>query len=313
MMLWKTNRLCNFRCRYCFCSEAELSREHPRVGRYSARRIARCFDRTERPWWILLTGGEPFLYPNFIGLCRELTRNHFLSINTNNSTSNAVRFADEIDPRRVYVIHASLHLAELERTKKMGRFLDQALYFQKKGFQVCVEYVAYPPFFGRIDRDLRWLKGCGLRFVNLKVYQGVYRSKAYPWAYTPEERDYFRRKALDPREVDFIEKKFAYLGKACRAGRDFLFMNVEGNIRRCPGSAKSYGNFLDGSYSLDRTPRPCPFPRCPSPWIGRDYAGAQRMGIPATLREMMRQGLPFIVSKERMRMTGKSLRNRLRV
>jgi hypothetical protein len=50
-----------------------------------------------------------------------------------------------------------------------------------------------------------------------------------------------------------------------------------------------------------------------SPWIGREYAGAQRMGIPATLREMLRQGLPFIVSKERMRMTGKSLRNRLRV
>ena len=134
MMFWKLNQRCNFVCSYCYFSEETLSREHPLVGRYSPRRISRCFDDTRESWWIYISGGEPFLYPRFSELCGELTRNHFLTVNTNLSTSNALEFAAEIDPAKVYSINASLHIIERQRRTGLEKFLEYARTFQKSGW-----------------------------------------------------------------------------------------------------------------------------------------------------------------------------------
>jgi len=71
-MLWKTNRRCNLRCDYCFSSGTDLAVEDPLCGKFSPDHIARRFDDTGQSWLIILTGGEPFLYPDVLGLCREL-------------------------------------------------------------------------------------------------------------------------------------------------------------------------------------------------------------------------------------------------
>jgi MoaA/NifB/PqqE/SkfB family radical SAM enzyme len=310
LVLWKTNQRCNFSCEYCFLPAAELSREHPLCGRYPAGHIARRFDDTGRSWTIFMTGGEPFVYPGFLDLCRELAKNHFLAINTNLSTSNVLRFADEIDPARVEMIIASLHITIRERMGKVEEFLNHVRYFQDRGIRIGVEYVAYPPMFERLDRDLRMLETNGIRIVNLKVFRGYYRSGTYPRDYTPGEKDYFRRDGFDPGELDFIDRRFAYRSEPCRTGMDFIFMDIDGRIRRCPGSAKSYGNFLAGRYVLDRTARPCPFPRCFSPWIGREFAGGPAMSARETLRETIRQAIPFALNKQRIRLTFESLRSR---
>jgi MoaA/NifB/PqqE/SkfB family radical SAM enzyme len=310
MMLWKTNQRCNFSCEYCFLPITDLSREHPLCGRYPAGDIARRFDETGRSWTIFMTGGEPFLYPGFLDLCRELAKNHFLAMNTNLSTSNVIRFADTIDPARVEMINASFHITVLERMGKVEEFLNHVRYFQDRGIHIGVEYVAYPPMFERLDRDLRMLETNGVRTVNLKVFRGFYGSKSYPQAYTPGEKDYFHRDGFDPEELNFIDKRFAYRGEACRTGMDFVFMDIVGRIRRCPGSAKSYGNFLAGDYALDRTARPCPFPRCFSPWIGREFAGGPAMSARETLKETIREAIPFVLNKQRIRLTFESLRSR---
>jgi len=313
MMLWKTNQRCNFSCEYCFCSVEELSKEHPLCGRVPPERIARRFDETGRSWTVFMTGGEPFLYPDFLGLCRELSKNHFLAMNTNLSTSNVARFADEVDPSRVRRINASFHILTLERTNKLGDFLRNLLRLQDGGYPVNVEYVAYPAMFSRIERDLRGLETSGARTVNLKVYRGTYAGKLYPRDYTPEEKTLFLRKGQDPTEMEFIDDPFAFRGRTCRTGVDFLFMGLDGRIRRCPGSAKSYGDFLAGHYVMDKAPRACPFPRCTSPWVGREYAERSMAGAVETLRETIREGVPFVFNKRRVRMAVKSFRDRRRL
>lgn len=307
MMVWKTNQHCNFRCRYCFCSERKLAREHPLCGRHPPRRIARSFDRTGREWTILMTGGEPFLYPDFIDLCLELSKKHLIALNTNLSTANVARFADEVDPRRVVLVNAAFHSEELERRRRNGDFLKHVRHFQEKGFPLCLEYVAYPPRFNRIDRDLRRLEEAGVRFVNLKVFRGIYGGRQYPASYSFSQREVFQIRGLDDREVEFIDKRFSYFGKLCDAGRNSLFMEISGNLRRCPGSAKSYGNLFRGSFVLDEEPRPCPFPRCFSPWIGRNYARGSTASSLSTLKEVVRQGLPFLMNTGKVRESFRSL------
>ncbi len=313
MMLWKSNQRCNFDCEYCFCSKEELSREHPLCGRFSPARIAGRFDGTGRSWTIFMTGGEPFLYPDFLELCRELARNHFLALNSNLSTSNVARFAGEIDPSRVRTINASFHERVLERSGKMGDFVSNVLRLQSGGFPVKVEYVAYPPLFGRIDRDIRALREAGVRTVNLKVYRGTFGNRLYPRDYSLDERALFLREGQDPAEIEFITEPFAFRGRPCRTGTDFLFMGMDGRIRRCPASSASYGDFLGGRYALDPRPRPCPYPRCGSPWVGREYAGGPKMSVRETLRETFREGIPFLLDPDRVRRAVVSFRDRRRL
>jgi len=311
VMLWKTNRRCNLRCDYCFSSGTDLAVEDPLCGKFSPDHIARRFDETGQSWLIILTGGEPFLYPDVLGLCRELSKNHLLALNTNLAASRSERFADEIDPARVRTINASLHIAELERIGKLERFLGRVRFFQDRGFPIGVEYVAYPSLFNRIDRDLRTLEEGGVRVVNMKVFRGRYGLRTYPAAYSKKEQEYFRLKSYDATEEDFVAKRYAFFGRACGAGRDVFFMDIGGFVRRCPGSARSYGNLFDGSFSPDREPRPCPFPICFAPWISRDHAGGRRRGSLSILEEISREWPPFLADKTRRRLVFRSLRNRL--
>ena len=63
---------CNFRCRYCFVPAAALGAKIQPFG--TAEQWAQGFAATGRRWLLHITGGEPFVYPQFVPLCRALTR-----------------------------------------------------------------------------------------------------------------------------------------------------------------------------------------------------------------------------------------------
>lgn len=310
LALWKVNQRCNLRCEYCFSAKSDLSREHPVCGRYSPRHIAQGFDRTGLSWWIFMTGGEPFLYPDFVGLCRELTLKHFLTIYTNLSTTNALRFAEAIDPRRVPAVNASLHIIERERKQRLDQFIAYVLHFQKKGFEIHVDYVAYPPLFNRLERDWRMLTSRGIQHVRLQAFQGIYRSRLYPSAYSRQERDVFRSLSTDEREVDLIERTRSFFGQPCRGGQEFFYMNIGGDMRRCPSGSRSYGNFFAGRYRLDEWPRPCPYPLCLCQFLGPELAGGPRLSPNRIFAEMVREGIPLAFNRELLCRIARSVRYR---
>lgn len=259
-----------------------------------------------------MTGGEPFLYPNFVPLCRELTRNHFLTLFTNLSTTNVLQFAESIDPRRVYSLNASLHISEREKRGRLDQFIAYVLHFQKKGFEIRVDYVAYPPLFDRLERDWRMLTGRGIQHVSLQAFQGIYRSRLYPSAYSRQERDAFRSLSTDEREVDLIERTRSFFGQPCRGGKQFFFMNIGGDIRRCPSGSRSYGNFFAGRYRLDERPRPCPYPLCLCQFLGPELAGGSRLSPNRIFAEMVREGIPLAFNRELLRRMARSVRYRIR-
>ena len=299
MMSWMLNQRCNFTCEYCFYAKEYLAVENPKVGKYSPEQIAQQFDRTEQEWYIYLNGGEPFLYPKFIDLCEQLTRNHYLSINTNLSTSNCLEFAERINPEKIYSIEASLHIQEREQRNNLNRYLKNFLKLQENGFPIQVVYVTYPDLFERIESDIEMLKREGVKIINLKVFRGYYKSKYYPESYSESQQAIIEKHALDKNEINILDQSLSYFGKKCGAGFDFFAMDPEGNVRRCSSSAKSYGNFFSGTFKMDKSARACPFHVCSCPYEGMNRTSEKKDNVFNITKEILREGTPYVYKKAR--------------
>lgn len=299
MMSWVMNQRCNFTCEYCFYAKEYLAVENPKVGNYSPEHIAGQFNNTGDEWYIYLNGGEPFLYPKFIDLCEKLTKRHYISINSNISTSNCLEFADRIDPEKVYSIEASLHIQERDQRNGLQKYLKYFLNFQEKGFPIQVVYVTYPDLLDRIEDDIKMLKDAGIKIVNLKVFRGYYKLKYYPQAYSKEQRTLIEKHALDKNEFNILDESLSFFGKKCTAGHDFFLMDPEGDVRRCSSSAKSYGNFFDDTFRIDMSARACPFLQCSCPYEGMNRTSDKKDNMFNVTKEILREGTPFVYKKAR--------------
>ncbi|MBD3238300.1 MAG: hypothetical protein GF332_01510 [Candidatus Moranbacteria bacterium] len=78
---------------------------------FSPEEVRAFLDGTKKTWRIYLSGGEPFIYPNFIETVKELTQNHRVVLYTNLSTQ-IDRLVKEIDPKKIDFVYASLHWGE---------------------------------------------------------------------------------------------------------------------------------------------------------------------------------------------------------
>ena len=111
---WILLRSCNFRCEYCFPSINRCSSSVQKYGSPSEWELG--FDRTGKTWLLHISGGEPSIHPEFVELCSRLTRNHYISINSNISHQSIGNFTKKVKPERVHFINAAIHLEE--RIKK---------------------------------------------------------------------------------------------------------------------------------------------------------------------------------------------------
>lgn len=120
---WQLLHTCNYRCDYCFLSDAKLGEKLQVHATPQEWRAA--FDDTGKTWLVHLTGGEPSHYPGFAELCALLAERHYLSLNSNLTGPSLTRFAELVDPARVSFINAGLHPAERARKQGEAIFLDR--------------------------------------------------------------------------------------------------------------------------------------------------------------------------------------------
>ncbi len=116
-IVWKLLDPCNFRCSYCFRSNFD---KHKFMD---IDKIVEGFNGLGLTCQISITGGEPFLFPNFVDLCKKLTERHIIRLATNSSRKEIYRFAEEIDPNRVSSINLNIHLEERIRLNLMEDFI----------------------------------------------------------------------------------------------------------------------------------------------------------------------------------------------
>ncbi len=285
-MHWWMNRRCNFNCVYCFrkLGDGYGQTEEPASGKYSAEHIAERFDETGKVWHIYMTGGEPFLYPEFVKLAKELTRGHYISVSTNLSTSNAYELAEVVNSERVHRINANLHILEREKIKDgVKEYLRKFIYFQERGFNIHSLYITYPLLFDRIEEDIKRLRGEGVKRIKIKVFQGKYDGRRYPRDYSDEERAFIRGLGLDNYEQEILVCHVSFLGRKCQAGHLAFNMDMSGKVTRCSALKDEYGNLFEGTFRPGNSSRRCMAKKCACPYQGINFTSSVGSAVPPNI------------------------------
>jgi len=278
---WRINWFCNFRCKYCFISTRY--KQNPEYMGHNIEKIIEAFNRTGFVWLIHMSGGEPFFQPQFVELCKELTKKHYISIDTNLSPKKVVYdFADQIDPSRIVFVNCSLHIEERGRLNLVKEFIANYHYLKRYGFKATVNQVLYPPVLKRFDEVFEYLKENGIILRPL-TFMGYYKFWRYPASYTEEERKrilkYFEiceefraTRAIPIPDRKFIYGDLSFKGSLCKAGKKFVAIYYDGDIMRCQSESFKIGNIFEGELNLFEEPRPCNVEICVCPFYGLKYA-----------------------------------------
>ena len=275
---WHLLNTCNYRCQYCFFSPEVLG-DKLRIFA-SPQEWQQAFDSTGYRWLLHMTGGEPSIYPQFVGLCEALTQRHFISINSNLSRRSFEMFADRIDPERVSFVNAGFHLEERERHVGSDIFLRHAALLLESGFRLFVSLVATPDSLARFEEAVDLFAPLGVVPIP-KAIRGLYAGKHYPAAYSAEDKSRFRHFAalarhsqMAPQIVperptvdilhddEFLDGMPVFTGQSCEAGRSFVRMDPNGEAFRC-GTSESLGNVRQGTFARRARPAPCDTNYCP--------------------------------------------------
>jgi len=249
--LWNITRACNYRCKYC-CS----SNKNKHSRNIDVQRLCKALGDHGKGWTVHLSGGEPFLYPNFIQICQELTREFRIKINSNLSLNTQIReFSRTINPNKVDLIHATFHIEETKRLDKLEDFIENVLLLKNRGFKMLVKSVLHPTLIERFQKDCEYFNLRGIKLVP-KPFKGVYLGKLYPRAYPDSVKNLFSNNLRGSSFYPFCFKNIN-----CLAGKSFVHIDTNGLVKRCVDDLTVLGNIYEGFRLID-TATACKSYRC---------------------------------------------------
>lgn len=219
--------------------------------------LSKTLEKTGKIFMICFTGGEPFLVPNIIELCIELTKKNYISMNTNLTSPKIKLFADKINPKRTASIFASLHIKELERYNLTDRYIDNFMFCRARGFNIEAVEVGYPSLLKEVEKYREFFRKKGLD-IRFQIFFGSYKGKLYPEAYTEEERKIFDLNRF------MTEKYYHKQGELCNAGYNVASILPSGDAVPCSSIPERIGNIYK-SINFKKKLTVCPFARCGCP------------------------------------------------
>ena len=257
--IWDIHYKCNFRCPYCWFYRnwevMEKQNLYLSVPEWMVHweRIYQKYGNIR----VEITGGEPFIYPNFIELIKSLSSLHKVKITTNMS-GDIESFVKVIDPQRVNLdMNFHILFSDLEPFIKKVHILKQA------GFKGGVCYLAYPPQMDKIEYLSQRFKKEGIGFA-LAAFWGEHEGRKYPAAYTDQEKEMMKPYLGDINRVTYHLDGRSPKGKLCNAGHKYADIHANGDVVRCgPLGDKIIGNILSADFELLDSPLPCEADFCP--------------------------------------------------
>jgi len=259
------NTSCNYRCSYC---TQRFIDDRGRWARDLPRFLA-AFARLPGDWEIKLSGGEPFVHPNFLDAVAGLANIGFtVSVVTNFSMTpgRLEQFLDLVG-EHLGVLSCSLHLEYVDihdrpgKRDTVGAFIERACFAQARaptGASVCVTCVATRDNLPQLEQLRTRFEAAGLTF------------KTQPEKQDREVINYsaHEREALIKLGGHNLTGAIApdYGGQPCWAGARYFIVDDRGEAYRCY-PARRYrmerlGNLLDGSFRLGPMPAPCRYRYC---------------------------------------------------
>ena len=274
--MWLLNLECNFKCPYCFFNDSQrglktrvgdwVRDKIPAINPYKTHfitpeEIGRFFDETAKRWWLVISGGEPFVYPKFVEIVERLAQKHLITIGTNLGLP-IDKFIEKISPQNIWSFYVSMHLAERERQGlTVDDLLEKVKRLRDASFRVEINYVMYPPDLQRFPAIYKKFKKEGF-ILEARSFRGTYAGKTYPQDYTQEERQIFYD--YIPSDVDKAAsfESLSFLGVPCTAGKDLIRIRPDGSITRCPHDHEILGNMFTGKLNLHPKVKKCIVKNC---------------------------------------------------
>lgn len=260
---WGITSACNFSCEYCVSKNKVSTRKIldvkkiPAVKKCWMLKTVKILKSLENEWTIIITGGEPFLYPGFTELCREVTKDFKISVNTNLSINCEIqKWVEHIAPDKVKQINASLHIEESEKHNAVEDFIQNTLLFKKKGFHIFHNYVLVPSLIKRFKKDYEYFKSREIELWPIP-FRGCYEDRRYPDAYSDEAKELIQRYNPYP-----LWYPFNFKGIKCNAGKTFIRIEENGTVVRCCQDNKVLGDIFNGII-LNKKAEPCRAYECP--------------------------------------------------
>ncbi len=167
---WQMFKNCNYDCSYC---RVHTTNEGV-VECLPIEIIAGVLKKLGKQWILKMTGGEPLLHPNFVELCKTITKTNKITLDTNLSLDTKVKnFSENIDPNNVYSIYAALHIEEREKRDAVESFIQNVLLLRKKHFNIRVNYIFLPTLKNKFLLDYEYFEKRGIILIP-KPFKGIY-------------------------------------------------------------------------------------------------------------------------------------------
>lgn len=254
---WLVTDKCNLDCAYCSSKQCEKDPDS-HFGEIDIAAAMKTLDSTDKTYLIALAGsGEPFMANNILELCKELTKKHYIAINTNLTSPKIREFAEIIDPKRVFHIISSAHIKELERLGLLERYIENYNICKVNGFNVIATEVAYPPLLPDAQRYKEFFESRNIELI-FGPFCGEYNEKTYPAAYTDEEKRIF--------DLGNMPNWYYNKDRFCNAGYNSAAIGITGDVHPCfpLAGTQKLGNIYTGFEFYDRL-KTCPLESCNCP------------------------------------------------
>jgi len=256
---WNVTTRCNMNCQYCFDFDKK-SKKFGEILEINIPELIKTLNKTNKFFRINFIGGEPFLTPNIVEACIQLTKKHYVSFNTNLTSTKLKEFCENINPKKVSYILAALHIKELEKRNLLNRYIDNFLLCKQKGFNIIAIVVAHPSLINEVEKYTKFFKEKNID-IKFTAFIGKYNEKNYPDEYTTKERNIFKINKKD-------NKNSNQKGKICNAGYNSGIIQPNGDIFRCLNINEKIGNIYN-NILFDEHLIKCPVEFCGCPL--KDY------------------------------------------
>jgi MoaA/NifB/PqqE/SkfB family radical SAM enzyme len=235
--VWFITEKCNYKCPYCFERDILTEFDAPVTGDFVI-----AWNRL-KPEILDITGGEPFLVPNFINILEQLDSSIKIAITTNLSL-DLTKFVTQMTPERVISMTLSLHPTMVN----FDVFTGKVIFLKNRGFNITVNFVTYPEQMWLISTYMQRFTNLGIRFhVDYYVCEGgAFNS----FDYSEQEKTFLSN------YVQADRKHFTEAPKAmnCSAGIDHIQVYPDGTAFRCMKDMltkkEKMGNILDENFKL---------------------------------------------------------------
>ncbi len=299
---WDITYKCNYRCSYCNFNEPGGWMEpeptiYPGMDKWveAWRKIYDKYGSCE----IHCAGGEPFVYPDFMNLIEELSKMHTLEFSTN------LHWDPEDFIRRIKPGRARIGVSFHPECVSFEVFFEKVVKLKKAGFEVWVNYVAYPPIFNGMQEFKQKFEQIGAA-MSLLPFKGKYKDRNYPEGYTEEEKQYLKKCAgtdlwtQKTMDFAFVKEKRETKSRLCRMGQMYAKVHSNGDaFSCCAKKARKLGNLVTGTFSLLEEPFLCDDDNCPC-WkgmvLGTEQLWAEHWVVPPDARYLSK---PHTQDKER--------------